>query len=100
MDEKRKADRKLLEGDLKIYSKDCAHNVCEGKLVDLSERGMRMESDKNLNVGEDLTMHFRVPNNWNLDFRGKIIRKESDVDSATYGVKFFEGQDTFILKML
>jgi hypothetical protein len=100
MDEKRRLSRKLMTSNLNIFSKDCQFNIGKGHVVDLSEHGMRMTSEKNLAVGQELMLHFRAPNSLNLDFKGKIVHKEDAVNANAYGVKFLAGQDTFILKLL
>jgi phage gp45-like len=100
MDEKRKTERNLIEGELQIYSNDGSRTIGEGRVVDLSEGGMRMISSNKLTVGEKFSLHFSIPNSWNLDFFGNIVHKEAVADSTAYGVQFLAGQDTYILKLL
>jgi hypothetical protein len=100
MDEKRKTERKAMEGDLHIYSNDGARPVGNGRVLDLSEGGMRIASGSDLSIGERFSMHFSIPLSWDLDFFGNIVYKHPVDGTATYGVQFLEGQDTYILKLL
>jgi len=100
MDEKRKTERKAMDGDLHIYSKDGDETIGEGRVVDLSEGGMRMVSKSDLGMGERFSLHFSVPFCWGLDFFGNIVHKEAAAGSVKYGAKFLEGQDTYIIKLL
>ncbi len=100
MDERRLSTRKLMSSALKIYSEDGCRTIGYGQIVNLSEGGMRMISDNKLGVGEKFSLHFRIPHSWNLDFIGDVVHKEAAIECIAYGIKFQEGQDTFILQLL
>jgi hypothetical protein len=100
MREKRKHARRPLVGPLDIKSKDDGSNIAKGYVVDLNERGMRIVTRNDLKMGEEFSLHFRLPNDWALDFLGKIVHKVEGVLTNSYGVEFSKGQETVVLKLL
>ncbi len=100
MEEKRATRRKPLVSDLRIFSRDRLSGIGIGHVVDLSDRGLRMLTDRIFNIGDELCLHFSVPQKWSFDFAGRVVHREDAIGSNAYGIKFFDGQGTFVLKLL
>jgi hypothetical protein len=100
MEEKRKFSRKPLVVPLEIFSKDIKQSVAKGFVIDLNEAGMRILADDDLEIGDEFRMNFHLHNNRHYDFFGTIIHKAKGILSNAYGVKFADGQDTALFRMV
>lgn len=86
-------------GALHIFSRDISKTIGAGFVTNMNELGMRMISHADLSPGDELSLHFRLPNNWKLDFLGTIVHKTTTPITHSYGIRFREGQGTFLLRL-
>lgn len=98
--EKRRYGRKPLVGPLDIKSKDNYSSIAKGYVVDLNDHGMRIVTKNELKLGDEFSMHFRLPNEWAFDFLGRLIYRVEGVLTNSYGAEFSAGQEMLVLKML
>ena len=85
---------------LDIYSKEESTNLGKGFVTNLNENGLKLVTQESFRLGQELNLHFNLPNGWKFDFAGKVVYQEEAVSAVAYGVEFLSGQGTFILKLI
>lgn len=100
MKNQRKTKRKAFVSSVEIYCKDIKRKLGKGFIVDINENGIKLVTAADFKIGEELSLHFALPNGWKFDFFGKVIHEDAGVAAKAYGIKFLEGQVTFVLKLL
>jgi Tfp pilus assembly protein PilZ len=100
LENRRKVPRKPLVGMLDIYSRDESANLGKGFVTNLNETGLKLVSQENFKLGQELLLHFNLQNGWKFDFAGKVVYQEEAVSAVAYGIEFLAGQGTFILRLI
>lgn len=100
MRERRKMYRKPVVSPLEVHSKEFNAILSKGHVVDLNEYGLRFITKDELGIGEEYSLHFNLPNDWKMDYIGRIVHKAQGILSNAYGVEFIPGQETIALKVL
>ena len=83
-EEKRDYVRVLLDIPCKFSSVDYPTDNADGKIVNLSVGGFAVETNNEVNLGENLKFAVSLPNGFECGFSGQIIR---EMGNNRYGIK-------------
>jgi hypothetical protein len=83
-EEKRNYVRVLLDIPCKFSSVDYPTDNADGKIVNLSVGGFAVETNNEVNLGENLKFDVSLPNGFECGFSGQIVR---EMGNNRYGLK-------------
>lgn len=83
-EEKRDYVRVLLDIPCKFSSVDYPTENAAGKIVNLSVGGFAVETDNEVNLGENLKFTVSLPNGFECGFSGQVVR---EIGNSKYGLK-------------
>jgi len=94
MKERRKAPRTSSNVPLDIYDPKGQMIVGEGRFVDMSVRGARMESRKPLKAKASVRLHVVPSGKPVLELSGKVVWARKKTAGYEYGIRFSAPENT------